>query len=64
MVTAATIAATTQQTLTVSSAGTPAHTHTIMLTPANLTTLRGGGMVDVTSSNDSQHTHVYRIICT
>ena len=61
---AATLNATTSQTLTTSSDGSPAHTHTITLTPANLTTLRGGGMVQVLSTNDSNHTHTYRISCT
>ena len=37
--------------------------HTVMLTPHNLATLRGGGMVEVTSSNDAGHTHTYRIQC-
>ena len=62
---AAILNATSAQMVTTSSAGpTPGHTHTVMLTPANLTTLRGGGMVDVPSSNVSQHTHTYRIRCT
>jgi hypothetical protein len=64
MVDAAALNATTTQTITTSSAGSPGHTHTIMLTPANLTTLRGGGMVDVLSSNNASHTHTYRIRCT
>lgn len=57
--------ATTDQMLTTSSAGpAPGHTHMITLTAANLATLRGGGMVDVLSTNVSQHTHTYRIRCT
>ena len=64
-VSATVLNATTSQTLTTSSAGpTPGHTHMITLTPANLTTLRGGGMVDVLSTNVSSHTHTYRISCT
>jgi hypothetical protein len=64
-VNAATLNATTSQTLTTSSAGAGAgHTHMVTLTAANLATLRGGGMVDVPSTNDSQHTHTYRIRCT
>ena len=57
--------ATTAQTLTTSSAGQPpGHTHMITLTPANLAALRGGGMVDVLSTNVDNHTHTYRITCT
>ena len=64
-VAAVTLNATTSQTLTTSSAGsTPGHTHMITLTAANLATLRGGGMVDVLSTNTSSHTHTYRISCT
>jgi hypothetical protein len=62
---AATLNAMTPQTLTTSSAGpAPGHMHMITLTPANLATLRGGGMVDVLSTNVSAHTHTYRISCT
>ena len=62
---AAILNATTAQMVNTSSAGpTPGHTHMVMLTPGNLTTLRGGGMVDITSTNASQHTHTYRIRCT
>ena len=57
--------ATTPQTLTTTSAGPgTGHTHMITLTVANLTSLKNGGMVDVLSTNDSQHTHTYRIRCT
>jgi len=64
VVSAAVLAATTPQTLTTTSAGPGAgHTHMVMLTPANLTALRAGTTVDVTSSNDGQHTHTYRITC-
>jgi hypothetical protein len=59
---AATLNATTSQTLTTSS--TASHTHMITLTPANLATLRGGGMVEILSTNNSSHTHTYRISCT
>lgn len=60
-----TLDATTSQTLTTSLAGQGAgHMHMITLTPANLTTLRGGGMVDVPSTNVDNHTHTYRVTCT
>jgi hypothetical protein len=36
----------------------------ITLSPANLTTLRGGGMVQVLSTNVGNHTHTYQISCT
>jgi hypothetical protein len=49
---------------TTSSAGSPAHTHMIMLAPADLATLRGGGMVQIESTKDSNHTHTYQISCT
>jgi hypothetical protein len=40
------------------------HMHTVTLTPADLSTLRGGGMVQITSSSTSSHTHTYKISCT
>ena len=65
LVDAATLNATTPQTLTTSSAGPdPGHTHMITLTAADLAALRGGGTVDVTSTNVGAHTHTYRIRCT
>jgi hypothetical protein len=65
MVDAAVLNATTAQMVNTSSAGTGAgHIHVVMLTPPNLATLRGGGMVEVTSSNVGSHTHTYRITCT
>ena len=64
-VNAATLNATTSQTLTTSSAGpSPGHTHMITLAPADLATLRGGGMVQIESTNNSNHTHTYQISCT
>jgi hypothetical protein len=64
-VSATVLAATTAQTLTTSSAGQGAgHTHMITLTPDMLTMLRAGTTVMVLSTNDSQHTHTYRITCT
>ena len=64
-VSATVLAATTAQTLTTSSAGpTPGHTHMITLSPDNLTALRAGTTVMVLSTNNSQHTHTYRITCT
>ena len=59
---ATTLNATTSQTLTTSNASN--HTHMITLTAANLATLRGGGMVEILSTNNSSHTHTYRISCT
>jgi hypothetical protein len=57
--------ATTSQTLNTSTAGpSPGHMHMITLTPANLATLRGGGVVQVLSTNVSSHTHTYQISCT
>ncbi|HEY6477784.1 MAG TPA: hypothetical protein VI456_14495 [Polyangia bacterium] len=65
MVVANTLNATTTQTLDTSTAGQGAgHMHMIMLTADNLATLRGGGMVDVPSTNVDAHTHTYRIRCT
>jgi hypothetical protein len=57
--------ATTAQTFSTNTAGpAPGHMHMITLTPANLTALKGGGTVDVLSTNVSAHTHTYRIRCT
>ena len=35
------------------------HTHSVVLSQAQLTTIEGGGSVTVTSSNDSGHTHQF-----
>jgi len=64
MVAAADVNGMTPLMLTVSSAGSPAHTHTVMLSAAQLMMLRNGTDVTVTSSTDSQHNHMYRISCT
>jgi hypothetical protein len=37
--------------------------HMVTLEPAQLTTLKGGGSVMVTSSSASAHTHVFTISC-
>jgi hypothetical protein len=39
------------------------HRHTLTLTPADLSALRGGTAVTKTSSNDNGHTHTYSITC-
>ena len=39
------------------------HTQKARLEPAQLTTLKGGGTVTVTSSTASAHTHVFTISC-
>jgi hypothetical protein len=55
--------ATTAQTFDTSSA--LAHMHTVTLQPADLTTLKGGGTVMITSSlaGSGPHSHVYTISC-
>jgi hypothetical protein len=40
-----------------------AHMHMVTLNPAQMTTLKGGGSVTVTSSVASAHTHDYTISC-
>ena len=59
---AATLEATTSQTLTTSVAAN--HTHMITLAPSDLATLRGAGMVQILSTNNDNHTHTYQISCT
>ena len=61
---ASTLNATTAQTFPTSSAGAPAHTHMVMLEPAQLATLKGGSTVTVTSTPANQHTHMYMVSCT
>jgi hypothetical protein len=61
---ASTLNSTTAQTFTTTMAGTPAHTHMITLTPANLTTLKGGATVDVMSTTTLAHFHSYTVGCT
>jgi len=43
----------------------PGHTHTFTLTAAQVTTLKGGGMVTgITTATDATgHTHTYTIAC-
>ena len=60
---ASTLDATTDQTFTTGSAGTPAHTHIVVLTSANLATLKGGGTVDVMSTTALGHLHSYKVGC-
>jgi hypothetical protein len=60
---AATLNATTDQMFTTTMAGTPAHTHMITLTVANLGTLKGGGTVDVMSTTTLGHFHSYSVGC-
>ncbi len=43
--------------------GTSDHPHTITLTPADFATLKSGGSVTVTSTNDDNHTHNVTIAC-
>src|SRR5262245_39388987 len=40
-----------------------AHMHAVTLEPADLVTLKGGGMVMITSSVASAHSHVFTISC-
>jgi hypothetical protein len=60
-VAASVLQATTPQMFTTSSSG--AHTHTVTLSPTQLTTVRNGGSVTVTSSSDNGHSHAYEIAC-
>ena len=60
---ASTLNATTAQTFTTSSAGTPAHMHMVTLEPAQLTTLKGGGTVTVTSTTVDLHAHMFMVSC-
>ena len=48
---------------TTGSAGTPPHTHTVTLAAADLTTLRAGSSVTITSSLSAGHTHDFSIVC-
>jgi hypothetical protein len=54
------------QTFTTGLAGMGAgHTHMVRLTPAELMTIKNGGMVTVTSLTDqTMHTHMYTVRCT
>ena len=60
---ASTLNATTAQTFTTNVIGM--HMHDVTLQPADLTTLKGGGSVMITSSSAGTpaHTHVYTVSC-
>jgi hypothetical protein len=51
-------------TFTTSSAGTSPHMHSVTLEPAQLTTLKGGGTVTVTSTVADLHAHMFTVRCT
>ena len=59
-----TLNAATAQTFTTSSGGSPAHMHMVTLEPAQLGTLKGGGMVTVTSTIVDGHAHMFTVRCT
>ncbi|MDX2054078.1 MAG: hypothetical protein SFV15_16885 [Polyangiaceae bacterium] len=52
----------TAKTYTLELGGEPEHTHTLMVTPADFTTLKTTGTVTLTSSNDG-HSHDVTITC-
>jgi hypothetical protein len=58
---ASTLNATTAQTFDTGLAA--GHMHMVTLEPAQLTTLKGGSSVMVTSSQSAAHTHVFTISC-
>jgi hypothetical protein len=60
---ASTVNATTVQMMDTGVAGTTPHMHVVTLQPADLTTLKGGGTVMVTSSTADLHAHVFTISC-
>jgi hypothetical protein len=62
MVPAATLDATSAQTFTTTV--TQGHSHQITLSPADLSTIKGGGMVTVASTIASSHQHSYTVSCT
>jgi hypothetical protein len=57
-------AAVTFTTTTANSPGQTPHTHMITLTPAHLSTLKGGATVDVMSTLTLAHLHAYTVGCT
>ena len=63
VVAASALDATTAQTFTTDAI--PGHSHMVTLEPAQLTTLKGGGTVTVTSSSAGTpaHTHMFMISC-
>jgi hypothetical protein len=62
MVPAATLDATSAQTFSTTVA--KGHTHDITLSPADLATIKGGGMVTVPSTITESHMHSYTVRCT
>jgi hypothetical protein len=60
---ASTLDATTAQTIATNVVGM--HMHDVTLQPADLTTLKGGGSVMITSSSAGMpaHTHLYTVSC-
>ena len=60
--TSADLAGTQQATFSIQ--GTSSHDHTITLTAAELSTLAGGGSVQVSSSEDVGHFHEVSVSCT
>ena len=60
---ASTVNATTVQMMDTGLAGTPPHMHIVTLQPADLTMLKGGGTVTVTSSTTELHAHMFTIRC-
>lgn len=62
VLTAADLAGTQQATFSIQ--GTSSHDHTITLSAAQLSTLAGGGSVQVSSSEDASHFHEVSVNCT
>ena len=60
-VSASILSATTAQ--TVATGAADGHTHNVILSPANLSTLNGGGSVTVTSELADGHVHMYMVTC-
>ncbi len=60
---ASTVNATTVQMFDTSVAGAAPHMHVVTLQAADLTTLKGGGTVTVTSSTADLHAHTFTISC-
>jgi len=58
---ASTVNATSAQTFDTGLAA--GHMHMVTLEPAQLTTLKGGGSVTVTSTSSVGHTHVFTVSC-
>lgn len=43
--------------------GSSGHSHTVVVTAANMTTLQGGQSVTITSSTDVGHSHMVTVSC-